>query len=198
MDRNKLLKDFEILEIPPDASMPEVRKAYLFLRELYSTDSIASIPISWEISEKERETVLDQIESAYRRIRAGLGKDNPSPEQASPPPKPVASTEKNLDAVDEFTGAALRQFRKDLDLDLYDVVRATRIQVHHLEAIESENYEALPPDVYTRGFVASYAKYLALDPDRVTGDFMKKYKEWKESTKKRRSSGLLFRRSGKK
>ena len=91
MNRNKLLKDFETLEIPPDASMPEVRKAYLFLRELYSTDSIASIPISWEISEKERETVLDQIESAYRRIRAGLGKDGARPEQNTPPPAPLPS-----------------------------------------------------------------------------------------------------------
>ncbi|MCP4669029.1 MAG: helix-turn-helix domain-containing protein [Deltaproteobacteria bacterium] len=62
---------------------------------------------------------------------------------------------------------------------MHDVALSTKVQIKHLEDIEDENYDALPPDVYTRGFVISYARYLALDTNAVAADYMNRYHEWK-------------------
>ncbi len=39
----------------------------------------------------------------------------------------------------------------------------TRIRRSYLEALEAEDLDALPPSVYTRGFVRTYAEYLGLN-----------------------------------
>lgn len=48
-------------------------------------------------------------------------------------------------------------------MSLTEVSKATRIQVKYLELLESGNYEALPADVYVRGFLRSYARHLNVD-----------------------------------
>jgi cytoskeletal protein RodZ len=44
--------------------------------------------------------------------------------------------------------------------------------------LESENFEGLPPAVYTRGFVVNYARHLKLNQEEVAEDYMKRYHEW--------------------
>jgi cytoskeletal protein RodZ len=47
---------------------------------------------------------------------------------------------------------------------LADAEEATRVRRRYLEALEADDYAALPPPVYTRGFVRTYAEYLGLNP----------------------------------
>ncbi len=60
-------------------------------------------------------------------------------------------------------GETLRQARLDKGVSLSDAAHDTRIRRSYLEALESEDLSALPPPVYTRGFVRTYAEYLGLN-----------------------------------
>lgn len=159
---------YEILELESDASPGDVRKAYLFLKKLYSTESLVTIPLEGEISGEAQEQILTQIEEAYRRLAA-------TNEQRPATPRREKRVAPKIDSDIAFTGPLLRQIREQLDIDLQDLALATHIQTQYLENIEKENFAALPVYVYTRGYVANYAKQLGLDPQRVTTDYMGRF-----------------------
>lgn len=60
-------------------------------------------------------------------------------------------------------GEKLQKLRNDFRMSLVDVSKSTRIQVKYLEFLEKGEYEKLPADVYVRGFLRSYARYLNVD-----------------------------------
>ena len=60
-------------------------------------------------------------------------------------------------------GEKLKKLRGDFRMSLTEVSKATRIQVKYLEYLENGQYEKLPADVYVRGFLRSYARYLNID-----------------------------------
>lgn len=62
-------------------------------------------------------------------------------------------------------GETLRQARLDRGASLDDAEQETKIRRRYLEALENEDYGALPALVYTRGFIRTYARYLGLDPE---------------------------------
>lgn len=65
-------------------------------------------------------------------------------------------------------GQRLREARQAKRLSLDVVEEATRIRRKYLEALEADDCEALPGDVFLRGFVRNYALYLGLDPQEMT------------------------------
>ena len=65
-------------------------------------------------------------------------------------------------------GAWLRQRREELGVDLEQVEADTRIRTRYLEALETENFDALPDPVVGRGFLRNYAAYLDLDPGEAS------------------------------
>jgi cytoskeletal protein RodZ len=67
----------------------------------------------------------------------------------------------------EEIGRSLLEARELLGLSLEEVERATRIRVHHLEAIERGEMEAFPSPVQARGFLHNYAEFLGLDADVI-------------------------------
>ena len=64
-------------------------------------------------------------------------------------------------------GSRLREARERLGLDLDQVEAGTRIRRVFLEALEEERFDALPADVYARGFLQNYARFLGLDPTEL-------------------------------
>lgn len=72
-----------------------------------------------------------------------------------------------MSGVDTGVGASLREARKRRELDLADVEAAIKIRVRYLQAIEDEDWEVLPGDVYARGFIRTYAAHLGLDGERL-------------------------------
>ena len=164
-------KYYDILELTPDATPNEVKKAYFFLKDLYSTKSIVTLPAEGEISEEQETEILDQIEEAYQKILTLFKEETQS---------------QNLDLkqivseVEFFDGKALKEIREKLNIQLQDVAATTGVPLRHLENIEKENYDALPAYVYTRGFLVTYAKHMALAPDRVIRDYTEKYNLWKK------------------
>jgi cytoskeleton protein RodZ len=61
-------------------------------------------------------------------------------------------------------GEGLRDTRLARGLELVDVAEATMIRARYLAALETERFELLPGDAYTRLFLSDYATFLGLDP----------------------------------
>ncbi len=72
--------------------------------------------------------------------------------------------------MSEF-GELLRHARAYRGVTLGDAERATRINRNHLAALEKEEFSELPPLIYARGIVRTYAEYLGLDPIAVLSLF---------------------------
>lgn len=68
-------------------------------------------------------------------------------------------------------GETLHQARAHMGVTLKEAEQATRINRHHLAALEEENFAALPPLIYQRGILRNYAVYLHLDPGKLIGMF---------------------------
>ena len=54
-----------------------------------------------------------------------------------------------------------------MGLTLEQAADDTRIRLKFLQAIESGDYQSLPGNVYTKGFLRNYAEYLNLEPDEM-------------------------------
>jgi cytoskeletal protein RodZ len=68
-------------------------------------------------------------------------------------------------------GTLLVRAREARGLTLEDAERDTRISRRYLQALESEQFEAIPAPVYARGFLRSYSQYLGLDPQQMLDMF---------------------------
>jgi cytoskeletal protein RodZ len=62
-------------------------------------------------------------------------------------------------------GQQLKQARESRGLSMKQVVQATRIRVHYLEAMETDDFSTLPSAAQARGFLRSYADFLGLNAD---------------------------------
>jgi len=87
------------------------------------------------------------------------------------PPAPAIAPET------EFDGSLLRLVRESQGLDLKQISRRTKINLAYLEAVEGDDFSALPALVYVRGFVAEMAKCLRLDPVQVAHTYVRRVKE---------------------
>src|SRR3990172_8206831 len=67
----------------------------------------------------------------------------------------------------QSVGDILAQRRLSLGIALERVAHETGVQAHYLEALERGNRRRLPADIYVRGFVSTYARYLRLDEAAV-------------------------------
>ena len=69
----------------------------------------------------------------------------------------------NLDTI----GILLQTARKNRNENLNDVAKQLRIRQVYLEAIENDQFEILPGDIYVIGFIKSYSKHLDLDSEEI-------------------------------
>lgn len=71
----------------------------------------------------------------------------------------------------EPIGSQLQARRKQLRLSLAQVELETKIRGKFLSALESGQYDSLPNDIYTRGFVQHYANHLGMDGQLVSAAY---------------------------
>jgi cytoskeleton protein RodZ len=62
-------------------------------------------------------------------------------------------------------GAALQEERRRQSLSLTDVARQLKLAPRQVEALERDDFAALPGPVFVRGFLRNYARLLGLDPE---------------------------------
>ncbi len=195
---------YEKLEIAPDASPLEIRRAYKRAFELYQGQSIASYSF---FSEEERREILAGIEEAYfalsdpeartaydrSLIAAGLMTEESRYRDRAKEPVPIYDFQKKgagvsppgrrteelrdlasrnpaireILARDVLTGEDLQRIRTALAVPLEEIAEKTNIRIDILRDIEAGNIERLPPPVYLKGFLKSYARCLAVDENAI-------------------------------
>lgn len=88
---------------------------------------------------------------------------------------PLTSTSDTSNQSFGSFGNRLKQARTSQNITLDQVASELFILRRHLEAIEAEDFKALPQIAFARGFVINYAKYLGLDPDQIADSFNRNY-----------------------
>lgn len=68
-------------------------------------------------------------------------------------------------------GDTLREAREKKGLTYKDIEKGTSIRALYIEYIETGKYDELPGDVYTKGFIRSYANFLKLDANALVQAF---------------------------
>ncbi len=65
----------------------------------------------------------------------------------------------------ESFGAYLRSLREEKGKALEEIAENTKIAVANLDLLERDRYELLPPRVFVKGFIRSYAQELGMSPE---------------------------------
>lgn len=68
-------------------------------------------------------------------------------------------------------GERLEEARKRKGISLREASEATKIRSDFLSAIEQNMFDYDLPDIYKRGFLKNYARYLKLDPEKILTDY---------------------------
>ena len=68
-------------------------------------------------------------------------------------------------------GDTLSEARTRRAVDLEEVHAATGIRPRYLEAIEQEDWDALPEEFYARAFIRKYAQFLEVDPEPLVEEY---------------------------
>jgi cytoskeletal protein RodZ len=64
-------------------------------------------------------------------------------------------------------GEKLQEIRRTADVSLNEIAKATKVRKKYLEMLEQGKHDQLPPDVYVKGFLTNYAKYLSIEVSDV-------------------------------
>jgi len=64
-------------------------------------------------------------------------------------------------------GADLKAAREGLQVSIREVADALNLPARVIEALETDDYDRLPPTVFTRGYLRSYARLLELPSDEL-------------------------------
>lgn len=78
-------------------------------------------------------------------------------------------------------GGKLRSARTSRGYSLDAVAGELNILKRHVQAMEDENFDALPQFAFARGFVVNYAKFLGLDAEEFAKEFENIYPENKRT-----------------
>jgi curved DNA-binding protein CbpA len=78
-----------------------------------------------------------------------------------------------------LTGADLKIIREKKGISLDHISFQSKVKMAALQAIEEDRFDALPPRVYVKGFLKSYADALDIDPDHLAQAYLKHMDEGK-------------------
>ena len=101
---------------------------------------------------------------------------------------------KQLDEIQQL-GSILSAKRKRLNISIEQASEATKIRVDYLSLLEKGDYTKLPSEVYTKGFIQNYSKFLGLNPQVSLAIYRREQDSVEKTTSlknpKRRKKGLF-------
>jgi cytoskeleton protein RodZ len=72
-------------------------------------------------------------------------------------------------------GSRLREARMRAKIDINEVETRTKIRAKYLRAMENEEWDLLPGEVYVKSFLRTYGDYLGLDTRQLIDDYRRRY-----------------------
>jgi hypothetical protein len=84
--------------------------------------------------------------------------------------------EQEITQTEEWDGALLKKIRTYKAVTIEQVSEATRISKTYLNAVEKDDFAALPAPVFVRGFVVQIARILGLNENKVATSYLKNLK----------------------
>lgn len=182
MPEKDYTKYLKVLEIDSSASAEEIRRAYLHLKQLYSADSVITMPIEDEYPEEKKQEILRQVEDAYNQLSGYIAEKEKERLAAQQVPLAEADTiPEEIIEVPFMEEQSLKNLRENMSLSLNSLSLITDIPNEILENIELEKYAALPEAGLVRWYVMTVAKHLNLNPKETADEYMKRYRQWYKS-----------------
>lgn len=83
-------------------------------------------------------------------------------------------------------GRMLREARENREWSVQQVANELHLTMHYVNALESDEFDKLPGDVFVRGYMRSYALLLGLDPDEV----LQRYRAYSERRQARKEEAF--------
>ncbi len=77
----------------------------------------------------------------------------------------------------ESFGPWLRRQREMREIDLREIADSSKISLRYLQAFEDNRFEELPADVFSKGFLRHYARFVGIDPEEAVNFFSQARKE---------------------
>ncbi|MFP4199486.1 MAG: helix-turn-helix domain-containing protein, partial [Halanaerobium sp.] len=68
-------------------------------------------------------------------------------------------------------GSLLKRARQEKGLSLDDIQEETKIRKKYLEAIEENNFDVLPGNVYLKVFIKGYAREVGIDYQKLLENY---------------------------
>ncbi len=200
---------YELLDLSPGASLQELEEAYRKACWVYS-DQNPNIAEFFSIDEaREVRSCVHEAYKAIlalqKPIEAAPSITNKNFQDKLPPQFyynhiPSHATQENfeeeLDALSKeidpslerellkhafYDGLILKKLRLKQKISLGYISQKTNIGVHHLSAIESNNFTSLPAAVFVKSYIKQYAEVLGLDPRPVSDSYIRLYNEFKQA-----------------
>jgi flagellar biosynthesis protein FlhG len=186
---------YEVLEIDPGAADEDIRRAYKRARDMYAHESMVlcglftpeRLGVVGARIEEAYDTLLDPDRRRQHDLKlfpdgiparpapatpsqpVTVVRADETPIKVDAPPEPVITPDT------EITGEILRRMREARGVDLVEISQRTKVGAGHLRAIEEERWDAMPAQVYLRGFLVEYARFLRLDVGQVTKTFLARW-----------------------
>jgi len=184
---------YEVLEVSRAATPKEIQRAYERARETFAVDSLAIYSLFSEAEVKEiqeaveeaRRILMDEelrrsYDQAHFQTETEAATEAPSETREVPGEKKASLAFSGLlfNTVREaYRGKDLKEVRERMGVEREAISKETKISMKVLEWIEEEAFEALPPLVYLKGFLKSYAQSLGLDPQKVVEGYIHSMEE---------------------
>ena len=156
---------YGILEVNPTVAAKGIQKAYDHSEETFDPDSLAAY-------DRSHLQVYPQKLEEVSIVEVSMEEESS-----------LAFTALSVNGAEEtapYRGKKLKQIREEMGIDLKTVSTKTRVNVKILEVIEEETLEKLPPLVYLKGFLKSYAGCLGLNPLKVVEGYLQFLNESKK------------------
>lgn len=89
-------------------------------------------------------------------------------------------------------GSHFKEKREEKGYDVEDVAEETNIASRYIRAIEEHDFSQFPADVYAKGFIRSYAKFLDLDAQSLVMEYSLNFEENGSSAPEESSSNRIL------
>ncbi len=94
-------------------------------------------------------------------------------------------------------GECLKKKREEKEISIKEISEKLKIKTSYLEDLEENNYDKLPPDVYVKGFIRSYAQFVGFNAQKMVDLYSKEKAidnkiENKKNQKRKGETGRKF------